>query len=138
MDIEKYNKKVKDLDEALKTIPDNSYYERTFKDVTKTVINKKGAFHLKEYFGIKTELLNYEIINGGKGFEYCYHVFKATNPDGEFAIGFGGSDRKEFPRVHNAISTSATRSEIRAILELVAFGDLSAVELVNEEKNNEV
>lgn len=127
---EEYLQKVKDLEEAKKLIPKNSYYTRTFKGQEKIIINKKGAFHLKAIYNIKTELIEYKVYTDDKGrFDFCYHVYKATTPDGEEAIGFAGADRREFSEVHNAISTSSTRAEIRAILELVSFGDLSGIEI---------
>lgn len=130
MNKEKYLKKVEDLEEAKNLIPSNSYYELSFKGTKKVVINKKGVYHLKELYNVKTELIEYEVFNNDKGFSHCYHVYKAVDENGDEAIGFGGSDRREFNNVHNAISTSSTRAEVRAILELIAFGDLSGIEFV--------
>lgn len=126
-----YLKKVKDLEAAKKLIPKGSYYKLNFKGTNKIVINKKGVYHLKALFGVKTEMVEYKVYTDEKGrFDFCYHVYKAVSPDGEEAIGFAGADRREFSAVHNAISTSSTRAEIRAILELIAFGDLSGIEFV--------
>lgn len=129
---EQYLEKVQDLEEAKNLIPKGSYYELNFKGNKKPVINKKGVYHLKELFGIETELEHYYVHSGDKGFEYCYHLYTAISSDGKKAVGFGGSDRREFPSVHNAIATSSTRAEVRAILELVAFGDLSGIEFVDD------
>lgn len=131
----KYQEKVKRLKEAKKIIPKNSYYVLNFKGNKKMVINKKGVYHLKDLYGVKTELVEWKVFNNvDKGiFEYCYHVYKAYDDEGNEAIGFAGSDRREFPSVHNAISTSSTRAEVRAILELIAFGDLSGIEFVYDE-----
>lgn len=133
-----YLEKVKNFNEAKKILPKDSFYERDFKGTKKTIINKKGVFHLKALYGVKTELIKYEIVNNAtKGvFEYCYHIYKAYTDNGEEAIGFGGADRKEFGSVHNCISTSSTRAELRAILELVGFGTLSADELSNGDLND--
>lgn len=127
---DKYLERVKDLEEAKNLIPKGSYYELNFKGDKKPVINKKGVYHLKELYDIETELLEYEVFNNEKGFSHCYHLYKAIEPDGKTAVGFAGADRREFPSVHNAIATSSTRAEVRAILELVAFGDLSGIEFV--------
>lgn len=128
---EEYLQKVKDLEEAKKVIPKGSYYELNFKGTKKVVINKKGVYHLKALYGVKTEMIEYKVYTDEKGrFDFCYHVYKAISPDGEEALGFAGADRREFSAVHNAISTSSTRAEIRAILELIAFGDLSGIEFV--------
>lgn len=132
---DEYIQKVKDLEEAKKILPKNSYYELSFKGNKKIVINKKGVYHLKELYKVKTELIDYKVYtNPDKGnFDFCYHVYKATDDKGNQAIEFAGSDRREFPSVHNAIATSSTRAEVRAILELVAFGDLSGIEFVYKE-----
>lgn len=131
--IETYQQKVKTFDDAKKILPEGSFYERDFKGTKKCIINKKGVFHLKALYGITTELVEYQVFNNAtKGvFEYCYHVYKAYDDDGNEAIGFGGADRKEFNSVHNCIATSSTRAELRAILELVGFGSLSEDELPN-------
>ncbi len=128
---EEYLQKVKDLEEAKKLIPKGSYYELNFKGTKRVVINKRGVYHLKSLYGVKTELVEYKVCQDEKQrFDFCYHVYRAISPSGEEALGFAGADRREFNSVHNAISTSSTRAEIRAILELVAFGDLSGIEFV--------
>ena len=128
-----YKEKVTLFNEAKKILPEGSFYERDFKGTKKTIINKKGVFHLKALYGLTTELVEYEVFNNPtKGvFEYCHHVYKAIDSEGNDAIGFGGADRKEFNSVHNCISTSSTRAELRAILELIGFGTLSEDELKN-------
>lgn len=132
--LDEYNDRLEAFNKAKSILPEGSFYERDFKGKKKTIINKKGVFHLKALFNIKTELVEYEIYNNTKGvFEYCYHVYKAIAPDGDEAIGFGGADRKEFNSVHNCVSTSSTRAELRAILELVGFGTLSEDELKNND-----
>lgn len=131
---EKYLQKVKDLEEAKKIIPKGSYYELNFKGTKKMVINKKGVYHLKALYGVKTEMLEYKVYTDEKGrFDFCYHVYKAADEDGNEAIGFAGSDRREFNNVHNAISTSSTRAEVRSILELIAFGSLSGIEIAESD-----
>ena len=131
--LQQYKMKLNDFNDAKKILPKGSFYDRDFKGTKKTIINKKGVFHLKALFDIQTELIEYEVFNNPtKGvFEYCYHVYKAIAPNGDEAIGFGGADRKEFNSVHNCISTSSTRAELRAILELIGFGTLSEDELKN-------
>lgn len=133
MDIKAYKEKVYNFNEALKLLPKGSFYERKFGKITKNIINKQGVFHLKALYDVKTECVEYSIKNNDtKGiFEYCYHVYKAEDKDGNIAIGFGGADRREFGSIHNCISTSSTRAELRAILELIGFGTLSADELSN-------
>ena len=58
---EEYLQKVKDLKEAKKIIPKGSYYELNFKGTKKVVINKKGVYHLKALYGVKTEMLEYKV-----------------------------------------------------------------------------
>ena len=62
-DKEKYQEKVKRLKEAKKIIPKNSYYVLNFKGNKKMVINKKGVYHLKDLYGVKTELVEWKVFN---------------------------------------------------------------------------
>lgn len=129
---DKYLEKVKDLEEAKNLIPKDSYYNLNFRGNERVVIKKNGVFHLKDLYNIKTELLEYKVYTNDKGFDFCYHLYKAIDPEGNEAVGFAGCDRREFNSVHNAISTSSSRAEVRAILELIAFGSLAGIEFTED------
>ena len=117
-------------------------------DEDKQLIKGK-VFYTKSYWrklatvlGISTEIVTeeHEVIE--KNF-ISHFTIKAIAPNGRYAVGAGSCDTSEkvgkgIPAtIHNIRSTAETRAFNRAVSNLVAGGEVSAEEMIDESPQKE-
>ena len=95
---------------------------------------KKKSFWRKcmRFFNLNLQLVSEQRIENDKYFTYQF-TYRAIAPNGAFCDGTGtcSSDEKGLMKTeHNTRAIAETRAKNRAIADLVAFGEVSAEEIV--------
>ncbi len=98
---------------------------------------KQFANKMSRFFGLSVEIVKAEKVTDEDGF--TWHIWaRAIAPNGQHRDGDGHCSSKErnFTHLeHDVYATAVTRSKNRAILELVGFGEVSAEEILDDDKN---
>ena len=110
-------------------------------DIQGKKFRRKGYWRaVKMAFNLQVEEIKEEIVKGEKDWGYIV-TYRATAPNGSFADGDGacmGSEKKgKMCTVHNVRAHAHTRAFNRAVSNLVGFGEVSADEIVKDEKFTE-
>jgi len=105
----------------------------------KKFLKKSGVRKFINAFGISIELIEKRIFELNNDTHAEVRV-KAITQKGQSVEGIGLKSMSELyePSLHNLVTTAWTRAVNRAILDLVAFGEVSAEELPTDSKNKEV
>lgn len=100
---------------------------------------KQFSNKISRFFGLSVSIVKAEKETGDASDLFTWHIWaRATAPNGQFRDGDGHCSSKErnFTHLeHDVYATAVTRAKNRAILELAGFGEVSAEEILDDDKH---